>query len=85
MTWKKIGTYGDQKYDRWTTSYYISYSVDGSTWVDYKDKQIFSGNVNRGSLVEYLFEPFNATSIRIHPQSWYNEICLRMEVYCSEI
>ena len=85
VMWKKVSTMGDKKYDQWITSYYITYSFDGLNWVNYKNKQIFTANSDRNTIVEYNLDGFVATIIRIHPVSWFQIICARIEAYCSEV
>ena len=85
VLWKRIGTMGDRYSDQRVSSYYITYTVDGSEWIEYKNKKLFQGNNDRSTAVEYDLEPFAAISIRIHPVTWTNYICLRVEAYCCEI
>ena len=85
VKWKRIGTKGSVKSNQRTTSYYIMYSVDGSSWLDYKSKQIFSGNYDWDTKVEYDIEEFVAVSIRFHPVTWSGNIMMRIEAYYYEI
>ena len=85
VAWKRIGTMGDSLLDQRVTSYYISYSVDGSTWIEYKNKQIFKANNDKRTAVEYDLDAFEALAIRFHPTSWNLKICMRIEAYCIEI
>ena len=45
----------------------------------------FSANVDRNSEVLNILDPFVAVAIRIHPVTWNNLICMRLEAYCSEV
>lgn len=85
VLWKKIGTMGDSTWQQRVTSYYLMYSVDGSQWTYYKSKQIFQANNDKSTAVEYDLEPFVAVAVRLHPVTWYDKICMRIEVYCIEI
>ena len=84
VIWKRIGTMGDSTFDQRVTSYYITYTVDGSEWIDYKSKQIFQANNDRSTAVEYDLDAFQAVAIRLHPISWTGKICMRVEAYCIE-
>ena len=85
MLWKKIAIIAETKGFNWVTSFYVMYTVDGSSWDYYKNKQIFTGNTDRFTLVENEFEAFTAVSIRIYPLTWTNLPCLRLEAYCYEV
>ena len=85
VLWKKVAMLGESKNDNWIRSFYIMYSEDGSSWNYYKNKQIFNGNRNRNTLVECELEGFIGISIRIHPLTWNNAICARLEAYCYEV
>ena len=66
-------------------SYYIMYSVDGSSWLDYKNKQVFIANYDSSTKVEYDLDEFIAVSVRFHPLTWNDHICTRIEAYYSSI
>ena len=85
VLWRRVGTIGDYGSDHYVTSYYITYSVDGSEWVFYNNKQIFQANNDRTTIVENDLNPFFALAIRIHPATWVLRIFMRVEAYCSEI
>ena len=81
VKWKRIGTMGDPGSDSRITSYYIMYTVDGSIWENYKNKQVFTANTVRNSKVENDLEDIIAVSIRLHPLTWITGICLKIEAY----
>ena len=76
-----VGTMGDPGSDPRITSYYIMYTVDGSVWEDYKNKQAFTANTVRNSKVENDLEDIIAVSIKLHPLTWSSGICLKIEAY----
>jgi len=44
--------------------------------------KVISGNNDSSTVAEYKFEePFVSSTIRIHPVSAQNDLCLRMELY----
>lgn len=48
--------------------------------------QLFVGNTDENTVVTNHFMGFvEAKQIRIHPQTWENAICLRAEVYGTDI
>ena len=85
VKWVKVGTIGNLKDDYWISSYYLMYSVDGSVWINYNNKQVFNGNSDRNTIVEHDLNPFIATSIRIHPIQYSTLMCARVEAYCYEV
>ena len=52
VMWKKISTLGDKKFEQWIKSYYIMYSIDGLTWLEYKNKQVVTANFDKDTKVE---------------------------------
>ena len=85
VQWTKIGIKGIFKNDNWISSFYVMYSEDGSSWTYYNNKQIFNGNSDRDTLIEYDLNGFIGVSIRLHPITWNNIICARLEAYCYEV
>ena len=86
VKWKRIGTMGNKKNTaQMIRSYYIMYSVDGSSWLDYKNKQVFIANYDSSTKVEYDLDEFIAVSVRFHPLTWNDHICTRIEAYYSSI
>ncbi|KXJ09407.1 Coagulation factor VIII [Exaiptasia diaphana] len=71
--------------NQWVKSYWISYSVDGMTFQEYKINQarkIFIGNLDRETVVRHILSPvIYARFVRFHPNTWNVRICMRVEVY----
>lgn len=66
------------------TEYKVSYSNDGINWKFVQDAsghdKLFQGNIDQDSLVTHMFDcPFIARFLRLHPQSWHNQIALRFD------
>ena len=61
------------------------YSEDGSSWNYYKNMKIFNASNDQNTLVESELEGFIGVSLRIHPVTWSNTICARLEAYCYEV
>ncbi|XP_078348116.1 uncharacterized protein LOC144633182 isoform X3 [Oculina patagonica] len=81
-----VATQGVLTKKSWVKSYYFSYTlVSLMEWTFYHDsdkKKLFAGNTDENTVVTNHFMGFIvAREIRIHPQSWENSICLRVEVY----
>ncbi|XP_067903750.1 coagulation factor V [Heterodontus francisci] len=70
--------------------YIISYSDNRSNWIEIKDRQnlkkkVFKGNVDSKSQVQNTFDPpIFAQYLRIIPQTWQQNIALRVEVLGCE-
>ncbi|XP_060077614.1 uncharacterized protein LOC132557141 [Ylistrum balloti] len=80
---------GQADEDHWVTSFAITYSTDGITWVNYTNEAgntIFEGNTDKNTIVTINLDPEIVTHfIRIHPLTWNNHVGLRLElVGCSE-
>ncbi|XP_068726462.1 lactadherin-like [Montipora capricornis] len=85
---KGIATQGRSNSNQWVTSYVVTFSRYGNTYVTYKENKkikLFSGNSDRNSVVYHrFFAPFSASYVKIHPKTWYSWICMRVELYgCS--
>ncbi|XP_029202215.2 uncharacterized protein LOC114966489 [Acropora millepora] len=66
----------------WTTSYSLSYRVDGGSYESYQNDQIFPGNRDRNTPVGNIMNPpIVARYIKIHPKTWQGFIALRVELY----
>ncbi|XP_068671805.1 uncharacterized protein [Montipora foliosa] len=89
-----IGTQGASgRFAIWGTYYVntfeIKYSFDGTTWFSYERStgsvQTFTGNSDAYSVVHnYFRDTFVTRFIRIYPQTYYNDMCMRVELYgCS--
>ena len=63
---------------QWVTSYYVSYSQDGTDWTDIPT--LYSGNVDQESKVTNRL-PANtlARYVRLRPHQWNNGIALRFD------
>ncbi|KAL1513261.1 hypothetical protein ABEB36_002690 [Hypothenemus hampei] len=84
---------GSPLYDEYVTSFEVMYSPDENSPFYYvlnqespPRPQIFRGSLDSFSPVKQIFAtPFEATRIRIKPQTWNNAISLRLELLgCSE-
>ena len=51
VIWYGIGTMGDSTFEQRVSSYYITYTVDGSNWIEYKNKRIFQANTDKKTAV----------------------------------
>ena len=86
VLWRQIGTKGmNNSLQIRITSYYLTYTVDGSEWIMYKDGIALPGNTVGEVEVLNILEPFVAVAIRIYPLTWNSDVCMRLEVWCSEI
>ena len=67
------------RFHQWVTSYYVSYSPDGSDWVDIS--MPYSGNVDQESKVTNRL-PANtlARHVRLRPNGWQDSIAMRFTV-----
>jgi hypothetical protein len=60
--------------------FYITYTLDGSTWLMIDNGRIFKGNYDLTSKVRNNFAaPVRARAIRLHPVKWSNHISMRFE------
>ncbi|XP_022806561.1 zinc metalloproteinase nas-4-like [Stylophora pistillata] len=66
----------------WTTFLELWYSMDQNIWYKGFSGQLISANFDMSS-VQYnqAPTPFTARYVRFEPMFWYNEICLRVEIY----
>ncbi|XP_020911637.1 receptor-type tyrosine-protein phosphatase F, partial [Exaiptasia diaphana] len=84
-----IATQGDHTDDKWVKTYILKYSFDGIQWNDYKEggnnAKVFQGNSNKsGIVVRWLNRPTTVRNIKVHPQTWNSDICMRLELFgCS--
>ena len=67
------------RFGQWVTSYHVSYSPDGSDWVDLS--MPYSGNVDQDSKVTNRL-PANtlARHVRLRPNGWQDSIAMRFTV-----
>ncbi|EGC40022.1 hypothetical protein DICPUDRAFT_52224 [Dictyostelium purpureum] len=71
--------------DEWVSSFLIRYSLDNKRWYEYKNGQVFNGNIDRNGVVNIKFEPaIIAKTISLHPITWNNHISLRWELYTDD-
>lgn len=81
----KVATQGRQDSSQWVTSYFISYSINNSYWTNCTEdgeKKVFRGNFDQHSIVvREIFPPIRARFIRIHPLTWQNYLCMRVELF----
>ena len=80
-----VETRGDLGENRYTQTYRVQYTLDGNTWIWYKNGVIFNGNTNNINGVNNTFEPFIARAARIWPLTSVNGRSLRAEMYISEL
>ncbi|KAL9955596.1 hypothetical protein ACROYT_G036938 [Oculina patagonica] len=82
----RIATQGRDNANWWTTSYSLSYRVDGGSYESYDNGRVFPGNRDRNTPVgNILNPPIIARYIKIHPKTWSGFIALRVELYgCRE-
>jgi len=86
-------TQGRANYDQWVTSYKVSVSTDNITYLyitttgtttDASLAQTFTGNTDRNTKVENLFNsPIQARYVRYHPMTWYARVTMRAGVLIS--
>ncbi|XP_038053348.1 uncharacterized protein LOC119725831 isoform X2 [Patiria miniata] len=79
-----VRTQGVGDVEAWIESYYVEYSNDSSTWYRIQDEdsndQNFTGNTNQKTVTSVYFDEVYAQYIRILPQTWHNQIGLRLEI-----
>ncbi|XP_028414255.1 lactadherin-like [Dendronephthya gigantea] len=77
--------YQNSYIDRWVKTYFVKYSLNGTTFETYKDEgddKIFDGNSDWDTIVKNVLHlPITARYIRIHPVSWRSYIGMRIELY----
>ncbi|XP_070532232.1 uncharacterized protein [Ptychodera flava] len=69
----------------WVTSYKLVYMGEGDDWRVFKDfngdDEVFDGNFDQSTPVtHHLDHPFFSRILRFVPVTWYQEICMRVEV-----
>ncbi|KAL9972737.1 hypothetical protein ACROYT_G019101 [Oculina patagonica] len=66
----------------WTTRLEVWYSMDKYNWLQAFNGQMVSANFDENSAqYNQAPVPFIARYVRFEPKFWYNEICLRVEIY----
>ena len=73
----------------WVTSYYVSYSLDDTTWANATETngstEIFPGNENRGQPVQRNFtQAFDARYVRLHPVTYHEYPALRWGIMACD-
>ncbi|XP_078342156.1 uncharacterized protein LOC144627995 isoform X2 [Oculina patagonica] len=80
-----VATQGSKFYDCWVSSYKLLYRGNGEVWIKYTEadvEQVIIANEDRDTIVLYFFSlALVAQYVRFLPQSWNNEICMRIELY----
>lgn len=85
MKWSKVSIQGAAATTNWVTTFKVSYTVDGESWIFYNSAQNLTANTDATTVVDVTLTPFNAIAVRVHPVTWNTATCLRLELYCSEI
>lgn len=86
-----VGTMRRKSKDHWVTKYFLQYSDDDVTWIDYLENghvKMFKGPQkaeDRDMIVHKLRHPIEANSIRIRPWEFEELICVRFELYGCDI
>ncbi|XP_022097497.1 thrombospondin-1-like [Acanthaster planci] len=79
-----VKTQGVGDVEAWIKTYYVEYSNDSNTWHRILDEdgsdQLFTGNTDQDTVVVVYFDEVYARYIRILPQSWHNQVGLRVEI-----
>ncbi|XP_031561718.1 coagulation factor V-like [Actinia tenebrosa] len=85
MMIKSIAIQGNPDDDEFVKSFSLSYSVIEGHWLTYLEegvKRIFEGNSNRGEVATQKLKIITAARyVRIIPETWYNHVCIRAELY----
>ena len=69
----------DNNYRQWVTSYYVSYSQDGTNWTDIPG--LYTGNFDQNrKKTNRLPEGTEARYIRLRPNTWSGHISMRFDV-----
>lgn len=79
-----IATQGkvDPFVNAWTTRLEVWYSMDQNSWTQAFDGKAIPANFDMNSAqYNQAPAPFVARYVRLEPTHWYNEICLRAEIY----
>eukprot|EP00961_Rhodomonas_salina_P041066 552531-Rhodomonas_salina.1 len=64
-----VATKGRASLPRWVSSFKVSHSLDGITWMQVHEGAIFPGNTNQNTRLDTMFTaPVQARYIRIYPQ-----------------
>ncbi|XP_030839825.1 uncharacterized protein LOC762725 isoform X3 [Strongylocentrotus purpuratus] len=75
-----VVTQGCLDIEAWVESYTISDGQDDAQYRNNIRSEVFQGNRDMTTLVRNdLNQPFATLSVRVHPVTWYRDICLRLE------
>jgi hypothetical protein len=87
VRWHRISfqSRGKNIYYGWIISLSISYTVDGINWIDYDNGAEFLACYDMFSINSIEFVPFVALAMKIIPKTFKNNMCLRLEAYCSRV
>jgi len=79
-----VATQGSKFYDCWVSSYKLLFRGLGPGWKNYSEadiEQVISANQDRDTIALHFFSVVVTRYVRFLPQSWNNEICMRIELY----
>ena len=86
---RAVATQGRHTSHQWVTSYKLSLNYGaGFQFVlndDDGSERMFLGNQDSNTVVRNCLDYVQASSVKLHPQSWYNHISLRWELYEDSI
>lgn len=75
----KIETRGRHNMEQWVAAFTLSYSGDGTTWVDLS--HVYTGNDDRETTKDNVIDPpITARYVRINPTEWNDKISMRVEL-----
>ncbi|EDO30628.1 predicted protein, partial [Nematostella vectensis] len=76
-----VSTQGSPSADQWVQSYEVHGSLDGVTWVPYKER-IFNGNTDKTTVVKRTFSMVTAARyVRVNPMTFQGYKQMRVELY----
>lgn len=56
---------------QWTTGFRLQYSLDGTTWTDYNNREVLVGNNNATTIEGRRLTMFVARYLRVIPVTWF--------------
>ena len=80
----KVATQGQTAGNQFVTSYELATSSGGDLEYilnEFGNEKLFSGNVDGDTVVENCVGNVQAFAVRMYPQTWYQHISLRWELY----
>ena len=81
FVYERLKMSGRQAINQFISSFSISYTLDGVTWLPYNNDQIFIGNSGSYEPIEIILQPFIARAVKILPKTWVNAIAGKFEFY----